>query len=156
MSGPIVLVLRMLLAIALYGFLGFALLALWRDVQRESQILTRRRVPGISLIIQTGGDAPRLRQFNQSEISVGRDPACDVPLLDETVSARHAQLTYHHAQWWVEDLGSTNNTRLNQTLVTMPTVLTTGDEIECGNSRLTISLSSNALASSTQQLEKQG
>jgi len=154
MSGVITLILRLILAIALYGFLGWALFILWRDIQKQGIFLANRRIPSINLMIYHGQTAPIIKNFNQSEITLGRDPGCDIPLLEETASTRHAQLTYHHNQWWLEDLQSTNGTILNQTAVTMPTVLTAGDEIQCGNTRLTVNLSTNTLVSPTQRLEK--
>lgn len=156
MSGPIVLTLRLLMAVALYGFLSFALITLWRDFHGQTRELAGRQPPRISLTVQTGNSMTRLQHFNQSEITLGRSPSCDIPLPDETVSARHAQLTFHHGQWWVEDQGSMNGTRLNDTLIFMPTVLTTGDEIECGKTRLTVNLPSDAFVSPTQRLEKPG
>jgi pSer/pThr/pTyr-binding forkhead associated (FHA) protein len=155
MSGLIVLALRLLLAISLYGFLGWAIYTLWREVQRQSYSLAARRTPGISLSVRHGRAAPILRHFSQPEITLGRDPGCDIPLKDETVSTRHAQLTYHHGQWWLDDLASTNGTKLNKMPVTMSTVLTSGDEIHCGKTRLIVNLSSDTLVAPTQQLEKQ-
>lgn len=155
MSGLIVLALRLFLAIALYGFLGWALITLWQEIQRQSYSLAARRTPGISLSVRDGGGVQLLRHFAQPDITLGRDPGCDVPLTDDTVSTRHAQLKYHHGQWWLEDLASMNGTTLNDIAVTMPTVLTTGDEIRCGKTRLTVSLSTDTLISPTQRLEKQ-
>ena len=155
MSGPIVLALRILLALSLYAFLGWALFTLWRDLKKQATGLAMRRVPGISLTVRQGRAAPVLRHFSQPEIVLGRDPGCDIPLMDDTVSTRHAQLAYHHGQWWLEDLGSTNGTRLNKNFVTMPTVLTSGDEIQCGKTRLILNYSSNALVPPTKRLEKQ-
>jgi pSer/pThr/pTyr-binding forkhead associated (FHA) protein len=60
---------------------------------------------------------------------VGRDPACDLILADKTVSGQHARLSYQMTQWWVEDLQSTNGSRLNQQAVSSPVVLTSGDEL---------------------------
>jgi pSer/pThr/pTyr-binding forkhead associated (FHA) protein len=154
MSGPIVLALRLIMAFALYGFLGWALYMLWREVQRQGQALANRRVPGISLMIRHEGNTPTLKHFFQSEIILGRDPGCDIPLTDDTVSTRHAQLTYHHGQWWLEDLASTNGTTLNEAIVNMPTVITSGDEIMCGSTHLTVSLSENVVIEPTQRLEK--
>jgi pSer/pThr/pTyr-binding forkhead associated (FHA) protein len=154
MSGPIVLGLRMLLALALYGFLGWALYVLWNEVQKQAQLLATRRIPGLSISIRQGRAAPVMRNFSQPEIILGRDPGCDIPLSDETVSTRHAQLTYHHGQWWVEDLASTNGTHLNKALVTTPTVLASGDEIRCGKTRLIVNLSSDVLVTPTQRVEK--
>jgi len=154
MSGPIVLALRLIMALTLYGFLGWALYMLWREVQRQGQSLANRRVPGISLMIRREREAPIVKHFFQSEIILGRDPGCDIPLTDDTVSTRHAQLTYHHGQWWLEDLASTNGTILNEAVVNMPTVITSGDEIVCGGTRLIISLSENVVIEPTQRLEK--
>jgi pSer/pThr/pTyr-binding forkhead associated (FHA) protein len=155
MSGLVVLALRLLLAIALYGFLGWALYTLWREVQRQSYTLANRRTPGISLSIQQDDAVPVIRHFSQPEITLGRDPGCDIPLADETVSTRHAQLRYHHGQWWLDDLASTNGTKLNKIPVTMSTVLTSGDEIQCGKTHLMVTLSANAFVSPTQRLEKE-
>ncbi len=154
MSGPIVLALRLIMVLALYGFLGWALYMLWHEVQRQGQSLANRRVPGISLMIQHEHDPRILKHFFQSEIILGRDPGCDIPLTDDTVSTRHAQLTYHHGQWWLEDLASTNGTILNKVIVNMPTVITSGDEILCGGTHLIVSLSENVVIEPTQRLEK--
>ncbi|NWF63355.1 MAG: FHA domain-containing protein [Chloroflexi bacterium] len=154
MSGIVVLTLRILTALALYGFLGWVLMFLYREVQRQGNILISRRVPGISIMIRPAGQAGILRYFNQTEIMIGRDPGSDIPLQDETISARHAHLTYHHNQWWLEDLASTNGTRLNGIPITLPTVITSGDEIQCGGAALSISLSENVIIESTQRLRK--
>jgi hypothetical protein len=154
MSGVVVLVLRLILVIALYGFLGWALLTLWREINRLGISLAGRRIPALNLIVRHKQAPPIIKNFTQPSITVGRDPGCDIPLVDDTVSTRHAQLVYHHSQWWLEDLASTNGTMLNQIIITMPTVLTAGDEIRCGDTRLIVNLSSNIHVSPTQRLEK--
>jgi pSer/pThr/pTyr-binding forkhead associated (FHA) protein len=58
--------------------------------------------------------------------------------MDEAMSAHHARISYHHTQWWLEDLNSTNGTFLNRDQVSVPTVIISGDEIKCGNTLLTI------------------
>jgi pSer/pThr/pTyr-binding forkhead associated (FHA) protein len=155
MSGSIVLALRLLAAFALYGFLAWAFIFLYREIQRQGMSLSNRRVPGISIMVISPGGRGTLRYFSQAEITVGRDPGCDIPLADSTVSARHAHLTYHHNQWWLEDLASMNGTRLNGLPVETPTVITSGDEIQCGGVRLEVSLSENVIIEPTQRLEKQ-
>ncbi len=155
MSGSIVLALRLVTALALYGFLGWALYYLYREVRRQSQALAGRRTPGISFTVRyEGGASSLLKHFAQPEITLGRDPGCDIPLMDDTVSTRHAELTYHHGQWWLEDLSSTNGTLLNETPITMPTVITSGDEIRCGSTRLTINLAEDVLIEPTQRIGK--
>jgi hypothetical protein len=154
MSGSIVLALRLVTTLALFAFLGWALYSLYRDVQRQSLMIAHRRVTGISITVRQGGEQSILKHFVQPEIVFGRDPGSDIPLMDDTASARHAQLSYHHGQWWLEDLASTNGTFLNNTPITMPTVITSGDEIRCGGSSMSIALSENIIIEPTQRIGK--
>ena len=152
MSGPVFLVLRFLLALGLYAFLAWAFLNLWRDLRQQSALLAIRQVPPISLTITSVDQPPQVRYFNQPEITIGRDPACECPLDEETVSARHARLSYHHGQWWLEDLDSTNGTLLNQERLSTPTVVISGDEIGCGNTHLNVTLPGDMLMPPTQKV----
>jgi pSer/pThr/pTyr-binding forkhead associated (FHA) protein len=140
MSGPLLLVLRVLLALALYAFLAWAFLSLWRDIRQQSALLAARRAPPLSLAIRRAGQAEEVRRFTQAGITLGRDPACECPLDEDTISARHACLSHHHGQWWLEDLDSTNGTLLNGERLSTPTVVIPGDEIGCGDVRLTVVL----------------
>jgi pSer/pThr/pTyr-binding forkhead associated (FHA) protein len=138
MSGPILLILRFLLAALLYAFVGWALYALWRDLQQQAELLAARQAPPLSLALEAetlpaGAAALPQRSFAQTEIVLGRGAACDLSLDDKTVSARHARCTYHHGQWWLEDLGSTNGTFLNNELVETAVVITSGVEVRVGS-----------------------
>lgn len=155
MSGPLFLVLRILLTASLYAFLGWAFFLLWQDIRQQAMLLALRKVPPISLMIQCEDSAAQIRHFNQPEITIGRDPACECPLNDETVSARHARLSYHHGQWWLEDLNSTNGTRLNQEPISTPTVIISDDEIGCGKARLTVIMAGDNLMPPTQRLPEE-
>ncbi len=154
MSAPIVLALRILMALALYAFLGWAIFLLWKEIQQQGNSLARRRVPGINLTIDLGQGPEVMKHFSQPEITLGRDPGCDIPLTGDTVSTRHAQLTYHHNQWWVNDLSSTNGTYLNGAAISMPTVITSGDEIKCGAAHLIVSFATDTFLSPTRRMEK--
>ena len=154
MSGAIILALRLILVVALYGFLGWTLLVLWREIHRQGTSLANRPVPSINLTIIDEQTQFITKNFSQPSITIGRDPNSAIPLIDNLVSTRHAQLIYHHNQWWLEDLSSTNGTTLNQNAVTMPTVLAVGDEIQCGSTRLKVNLPANILVSPTQRLKE--
>lgn len=141
MSGLVVLILRLVLAVSLYAFLILGFITLWRDIKQQGVLLVSRKVPPISVRIQSGESSPVERHFLHPEVTIGRDPACECPLDNETVSARHARLSYHHNQWWLEDLNSSNGTILNQVRLTLPTVVISGDEFTCGDASMIISIS---------------
>jgi hypothetical protein len=141
-SGLVLLGLRILAAIALYAFLGSTLFILWRSLQQNAFTLASRQVKPLELIICTPNLDEQIRHFTQSNISIGRDPECDCVLAHGTVSAHHARLAFHHSQWWVDDLLSTNGTFLNEEILNSPTVLVNGDIIKCGQVLLTIVLNS--------------
>jgi pSer/pThr/pTyr-binding forkhead associated (FHA) protein len=131
MSGILLLLLRLAMAIALYAFLGWAFYTLWRDLKLQSKLLSLQRTPEITLT-QGTGDKASIDKFNQPEILVGRDASCDLILDEKTVSAEHARLSYHDGHWWVEDLRSRNGTYLNQDLLTSAVVLASGDILQLG------------------------
>jgi pSer/pThr/pTyr-binding forkhead associated (FHA) protein len=137
MSGIVVLVLRTLLAASLYGFLGWAVYTLWKELRFQSRLVSASQVPPGSLT-QVGEEGEKSRDFSGQEIMIGRDENSDFSISDETVSAQHARLSFHQSQWWVEDLFSTNGTFLNDVKVTTPTVIISGDELRCGRVNLQI------------------
>jgi pSer/pThr/pTyr-binding forkhead associated (FHA) protein len=151
MSGPVVLFLRLLLTVSLYAFLVWAFTNLWRDIKLQSALLAVRKIPPISLTISPTGQVPLIRRFIQAEVNIGRDPACECPVDDEAVSSRHARLSYHHNQWWLEDLNSTNGTLLNQENLAIPTVVISADEFRCGSTLFTVSLAGDLLMSPTKR-----
>ncbi len=129
MSGIVVLILRILLAALLYTFLGWALFTLWRDLRTQGQLLSKPHIPPLT-ISKPGEDGAN--SYDIPEIIIGRSSKSDYPIPNETVSARHARLSYHHNQWWVEDMNSMNGTFLNDERVSVPTVIISGDELRCG------------------------
>jgi pSer/pThr/pTyr-binding forkhead associated (FHA) protein len=89
-------------------------------------------MPPIQVLLADGSQ----HRFSTPEVMIGRDPACDVALDDPTVSNNHARLSYHHGQWWLEDLQSTNGTFLNGQAVSAAQVVTGGDVVRCGQVEL--------------------
>lgn len=152
MSGPVVLTLRLFLAISLYAFLAWAFINLWRDIRVQAELLASRKVPPITLTISRGTSTPQVRHFVHQEITIGRDPACECPVEDEAISARHARLSFHHNQWWLEDLNSTNGILLNQEKVDMPTVVTSDDKFKCGEALFVISLAGDFIMPPTKKI----
>jgi pSer/pThr/pTyr-binding forkhead associated (FHA) protein len=133
MIASVVLALRLILAIALYGFLGWALITLWQELKLQANRLSIQKQPGITIETKLGQDKVSKSHFSQNEVMIGRDTNCELSVMDEALSAHHARIIFHHGQWWLEDLNSTNGTFLNQEKLIVPAVVITGDEFKCGN-----------------------
>jgi pSer/pThr/pTyr-binding forkhead associated (FHA) protein len=70
---------------------------------------------------------------------IGRLPDCDVVLPDTNVSRRHARIYRDGTDVVVEDLGSTNGTKVNGVRVARK-VLSPGDRILLGRSTLVVEM----------------
>ena len=62
---------------------------------------------------------------------IGRE-AADVVLDEQGVSRRHAKVLLDDRDWTIEDVGSTNGTRVNRRRIDAPTTLKLGDEVQLG------------------------
>jgi pSer/pThr/pTyr-binding forkhead associated (FHA) protein len=138
MIATVVLALRLTLAITLYAFLGWAFYTLLQELRLQGNKLSAQKKLGITFHIKIDNGKESRRYFSQSEITLGRDTHCDLSVSDEALSAHHARVRYHHGQWWLEDLNSTNGTFLNRERLTTPVVVITGDEFKCGNTTFSI------------------
>ncbi|HEU4743941.1 MAG TPA: hypothetical protein VFS61_01850, partial [Anaerolineales bacterium] len=78
MIATLVLLLRLILAIALYAFLGWALWNLLRELRQQGDKLATQKKPGVTLSIKTEQGEESQRQFSQPQIMIGRDTKCDV------------------------------------------------------------------------------
>ena len=133
MIATVVLALRFALAIALYAFLGWAFYTLLQELRQQGNKLSTQKKPGITIFVNIERKRESQRSFSQTEIMIGRDTHCDLSVMDEALSAHHARITYHHGQWWLEDLNSRNGTYLNRQQLSTPAVIISGDQFKCGN-----------------------
>jgi FHA domain len=84
--------------------------------------------------------APLLLVLDRAEsdqLLIGRHPACDVVVVDPSVSRRHAQLTFRDGIWVLQDLASTNGTTVNGERVGR-TTLHPGDTISLGSQAIQV------------------
>jgi len=139
MSGVVVLILRIILVALLYAFLGWAVYTIWRELRDQGKALSAPRIPILSLT-PLRGEPDGMQTFSSPEIVIGRSNASELSITNDTVSSRHARLSYHHNQWWLEDLNSTNGTFLNDERVSTPTVVVSGDELRVGQVALLIAI----------------
>jgi pSer/pThr/pTyr-binding forkhead associated (FHA) protein len=62
------------------------------------------------LVVKQGSQPGQEYEFNQAELTIGRDPTCEISISQTSVSRRHARLSRQGDQYFVEDLGSSNGT----------------------------------------------
>src|SRR4029453_8202370 len=74
--------------------------------------------------------------------TIGRRADSDLVLTDPETSRRHAQVFYRDGSLYVTDLGSMNKTFVNGVEVAGEQVLTNGDVIQMGDTRLTTQIES--------------
>ena len=89
-----------------------------------------------ALVVVEGPDAGARHPLPDREPQlIGRSTEA-IPLRDDSVSRRHAELTPDEGRWWVRDLESTNGTFINDVPVLDRTALAPGDRIRCGDTVL--------------------
>jgi len=87
------------------------------------------------LTIVRGPSAGERFILDISEVTVGRDPKCEVFLNDRTVSRRHAHLTLQGGRAYIEDLGSLNGTWVDGAIVSQGE-LHNGSTIQIGTFKM--------------------
>ncbi|MCC6695740.1 MAG: sigma 54-interacting transcriptional regulator [Candidatus Hydrogenedentes bacterium] len=100
--------------------------------------MARRRIL-YQLVAQSGLTKGVSWTLGGKPLIIGRDPSCDVSILDSHVSRRHCQVEAVGGAVVLKDLGSRNTTLVNGEPVTACT-LQPGDEIAVGNVRFVVRL----------------
>jgi hypothetical protein len=128
---------RVAFLVALYLFLFLLALLLRRELRSRSTPATER-APGDLLVIEphdTGLD-PGERIPLLALSTIGRGEENDVILRDGFLSVEHATLSWNGRGWVLEDLRSTNGTRLNNHPVRKIVAVKEGDTIEFGRVKM--------------------
>jgi diguanylate cyclase (GGDEF)-like protein len=85
------------------------------------------------LLHPPGPDIGKRTPLSKRAYIVGRDAEVDLVISRSSVSRQHSQLTQDEAgEWWVQDLGSTNGTFVNEERITRR-CLTDGDQVRFGD-----------------------
>ena len=92
-----------------------------------------------SLTVHTPGQAERVYRIEQPETLIGRGPAAHLCVADDSISREHVAILLEGDEFQVEDLQSTNGTRVNGKRVRSAR-LADGDEIQIGQTRLRFAL----------------
>lgn len=125
----------------LYLFLFEVVRVAWREI-RETGVRQEPAPRRANLEIVNPAAAPVSRGEAialRGSTTIGREVGNDLVLDEETVSSWHAQVHLRAGRWWIEDLGSTNGTLVNESKVHGTQVLRPGDVIQVGRVRLRFS-----------------
>ncbi|HEX6510398.1 MAG TPA: FHA domain-containing protein [Chloroflexota bacterium] len=127
---------RVAFVVALYLFL-LALALLLRRELRTRSLAQGERAPGDLLVMEAGetGMEAGERLPLLSTTTIGRDDGNDIVLDDTFISAQHANITWNGNGWVLQDLGSTNGTRLNGKEVQRAVAVKPGDIVEFGETK---------------------
>jgi hypothetical protein len=140
--NELTLSLHILLLVSIYLFLFVVVKTIAKDVavsksnQPDSEIEDE---PGVDperieeeypkiLLINAGTNEPGVAYTIYDELLIGRAPDCDIVLDDSFVSSHHARVYRVEPDYWLEDLGSTNGTLIEQSRVNVPIRLTHNSE----------------------------
>ena len=140
-----IFIIRVVLSLLLYVFLGVLFILLWRDVKSAARqpLMTPavREKPSRLRIVQ-GGDGLTddmvlpLAPFT----TLGRSEANTIVVADPYASAEHAIVAWRSGQWWLEDRQSRNGTTINGMTITQPVIVTDGDIVGIGSISFRIEL----------------
>jgi pSer/pThr/pTyr-binding forkhead associated (FHA) protein len=150
--SPFVLsVLKYSLLVLLYFFVFRAVRSVATDVagRRRERSTSQMRAPAAAPARASRGgrpptqvvvhdpDAQKPRTVRLSDSAqIGRADGCAIRLSDTYVSQMHARLYGQDGSWYVEDLGSTNGTFLNDRKVVQPVEVHAGDVVKVGKTVL--------------------
>ena len=148
MSEQLLNVFKVCLLIVLYLFFLRVLRAVWAELKEPKPAVVAspasavpppaaapaQQLPARSHLVVVAPEEQRGRSYELlDELTVGRAAGCHIALDDRFVSQLHARMFRRDDQCFIEDLGSTNGTFLNDDKVTSPALLTKGDHVRIGN-----------------------
>jgi len=88
------------------------------------------------LLVKNSGDRIENFALNRLRTTIGRSARSDLCIPDAFASRLHAEVRKEGDTFWLQDLGSANGTRYNGNLVTIPLPLSTGGEIQIGETTI--------------------
>jgi two-component system NtrC family sensor kinase len=91
----------------------------------------------LKLLIKTGDKKGNAYPITDGVVFIGRDSSNTITLPDRQVSRKHASVSLHGTEYFIEDFGSANGTLVNNHLVQRQ-VLRPGDEIRLGTTVLEV------------------
>jgi len=139
----ILLILRILGAGLLLGFIGLIAWLIYRDMKlMEMAVYAQTQPHGNLRVLSSYETGPMVGHlFPLLPVTrMGRASTNTVVLADNFASSIHLQIIRRGEQWWLQDLDSRNGTLLNDLPLAETAVITNGDIITIGETQLQLEL----------------
>lgn len=88
------------------------------------------------LVLKNSDKPSDIFVLSRLRTTLGRSARSDICLPDAFASRLHAEIRKEGDNFWLQDLGSANGTRFNGQVVSVPIPITSGDEIQIGETVL--------------------
>lgn len=146
MFNIFLLILKFVFLALLYLFLLLILRAIYKDVApakvsktaRFNAVKTKKAKPSAPrlVVLESPKDKAGKVFTIQDDVVMGRSPKSDIFLNDSFASHKHARITKAGDNYYLEDLGSTNGTFLDEEKIKKAVPLNLGDRIRIGKTIL--------------------
>jgi hypothetical protein len=94
--------------------------------------------PALWIVLTNTADAGESFGLHPGEMIIGRDKDAEIQLEDQRVSHHHAILRVGDGDVTIEDMNSTNGTRINGAVIGQETAIGPGDQIDMGGVELLV------------------
>ncbi len=139
----LLLLLRILSAALLLGFLLLIAWLVYREMQTAEKLLAQQERPYgfLRVLASEDGLAGVDTRYPLLPLTtIGRAPSSTIVLDNGYVSTEHALITRRGDQWLLEDVGSRNGTLLNGVKLGETAVISVGDVIAIGETQFKVEL----------------
>ena len=102
-------------------------------------------------LLLTLGTPPTTFTVAKTSATLGRGQENTIRLDDLSVSRRHARIAYRQGGYWLSDLGSMGGTWVNGTRLSAPRRITSGEVIDIGLCRLTVTFAGGGAKAETKK-----
>jgi pSer/pThr/pTyr-binding forkhead associated (FHA) protein len=139
-NDPITVLLQLAFIAVLYLFLLWVARSSLKDLRRPTgggvvpeQPVERGSQPPLIEVRGGGGLRAGAVFAVNGSMTIGRSPQTDIQIDDQFASARHARIFESKGLYYVEDMGSTNGTYLNERKLRSQELLRPEDRIRIGD-----------------------
>ncbi|ERI94350.1 FHA domain protein [Clostridiales bacterium oral taxon 876 str. F0540] len=131
------MILKFAILAIVYLIIFFALRIMYKDIKSGGRKRVSSKKSTFGLEVVEAGENRNLKNGGiipvQGELTIGRRNNNHLILEDQFVSGNHARIYVKNTDYMIEDLGSTNGTKINDERLEDRAILRVGDEIQIGS-----------------------